>query len=284
MRSANTLLIFVSLLSVTWSGCKQRDEETAFKSDNMSQIAPGIQFTSGTTAIPATYYVAKIDLTHPDMSVFATRAVDKKRTVSSFARLYDCDVAINADFFATSNYSTIGLAKGGGEVWPGSVDNALEGFVGFGLDNRVVFSKPEEVLNPVPEGVYSGVSGRPLIVSDGRPASTKCEHHYCERQPRSAIGLSQDGKTLFFVVVDGNNPSSQGMTTEELGNLMASMGIWQAINLDGGGSSAMFLKSTGGIVNKPSDKNERIVANHIGVCKGTGDDAAQREAFLKGVS
>lgn len=279
MRSAQTLLIFFSLIAGT--GCKQRDDETALKSHNMSQIAPGIQFTSGTTKFSATYYIAKVDLTNPNMSVFATRVVDKKRTVSSFAKLYDCDVAINADFFTSNNYATIGLAKGGGEVWPGSKDTDMEGFIGFSLDNKVVFSKPEEVLNPVPESVYSGVSGRPLIVSDGKAANIKCESHYCERHPRSAIGLSQNNKTLFLAVVDGDTPSSKGMTTEELGDLMASVGTWQAINLDGGGSSAMFLKSTGGIVNKPSDKNERIVANHIGICKGTGDDAAKREAFLK---
>lgn len=281
MRFANTFLICSILILLATTGCKQRDEETAFKGGAMSQIAPGIQFASGTTSIPAMYYVTKIDLARPDMSVFATRAVDKKRTVSSFAKLYDCDVAINADFFAHSNYTTLGLAKGGGEVWPGSADNELEGFVGFSLDNKVVFSKPEEVLIPVPESVYSGVSGRPLLVSEGQKVSTPCEGHFCERHPRTAIGLSQDAKTLYFVVVDGNNPKSQGMTTDELGELMASIGVWQAINLDEGDSTAMFLKSAGGIVNTPSDKNERIVANHIGVCRGTGDDAAKREAFLK---
>lgn len=282
MRIANTYCILLTILaSFAAASCKQRDEETEFKGDRMSQIAPGIQYASGTTTIPATYHVTKIDLNQSDMSIFATRAVDKKRTVSSFSKLYDCDVAINGDFFASSNYATLGLAKGGGEVWPGSADNALEGFIGFSLDNKVVFSKPEEVLTPVPESVYSGISGRPLLVSDGKKVAAPCEGHFCERHPRTAIGISQDTRTLYFVVVDGNSTTSQGMTTSELGELMTSMGIWQAINLDGGGSTTMFLKSAGGIVNMPSDKNERIVANHIGVCRGTGDDAMKREAFLK---
>jgi hypothetical protein len=54
------------------------------------------------------------------------------------------------------------------------------------------------------------------------------------------------------------------MTCTELATLMKGLGAYQAINLDGGGSTTMYLRGSG-IVNKPSDGSERVVANHLAV-------------------
>lgn len=54
-------------------------------------------------------------------------------------------------------------------------------------------------------------------------------------------------------------------TLLELGALMADVGAWQAINLDGGSSSAIHVDAAGRIVNAQSDGNERVVASHLGV-------------------
>ena len=42
-------------------------------------------------------------------------------------------------------------------------------------------------------------------------------------------------------------------------------GVSDAINLDGGGSTALYIEGEGGVVNRPSDRFERVVANHLGV-------------------
>jgi uncharacterized protein (TIGR03382 family) len=84
------------------------------------------------------------------------------------------------------------------------------------------------------------------------------------RNPRTAVGMSKDGKTLIVVVVDGRSSSSVGMTCGELGNLMKGLGAYNALNLDGGGSSAMYLQGTG-IVNTPSDGSERVTGNQFAI-------------------
>ncbi len=58
---------------------------------------------------------------------------------------------------------------------------------------------------------------------------------------RSAMGLSQDNKTLFLLTVDNNaNDNSQGLTVTELADFMrTSLGVWNALNLDGGGSTTL---------------------------------------------
>lgn len=81
-----------------------------------------------------------------------------------------------------------------------------------------------------------------------------------QRAPRTAIGIDDFGN-LILVVVDGRQALSKGLTMLELADLMDSIGAKHAMNLDGGGSSTLFLD--GQVVNKPSDGQERKVSNAI---------------------
>jgi hypothetical protein len=87
--------------------------------------------------------------------------------------------------------------------------------------------------------------------------------HALYRNPRTAIGVSKDGSTLFLLVVDGREGSAQGMTCRESATVLREHGAWNAINLDGGGSSALFIEREGGIVNHTGEL-ERPVVNHLG--------------------
>jgi exopolysaccharide biosynthesis protein len=63
------------------------------------------------------------------------------------------------------------------------------------------------------------------------------------RNPRTAAGISRNGKRLILVVVDGRQKGySDGMTLRELANLMLMLGARDAINLDGGGSSTLLYR------------------------------------------
>src|SRR5574344_1600846 len=82
-----------------------------------------------------------------------------------------------------------------------------------------------------------------------------------ELHPRTGIGFSQDKKTIYQCVVDGRG-ASRGATTLELAQLMRASGAYTAINLDGGGSSCLYLHGKGP-QNKTSDGPERAVSNTI---------------------
>lgn len=90
------------------------------------------------------------------------------------------------------------------------------------------------------------------------------------RHPRSAIGLKPDG-TVLLLTVDGRHENSAGMSLFELTKTMKWLGCTSAINLDGGGSTTLWLADApgNGIVNFPSDnkkwdhEGERKVANVI---------------------
>lgn len=55
------------------------------------------------------------------------------------------------------------------------------------------------------------------------------------------------------------------MTCDETANALRSLGAWDALNLDGGGSSALYIRREHGIVSHCSDGSERPVGNHIGI-------------------
>ncbi|TYK52792.1 phosphodiester glycosidase family protein [Actinomadura decatromicini] len=85
--------------------------------------------------------------------------------------------------------------------------------------------------------------------------------------PRTAAGVSRDGRRVLLVVVDGRSAESAGLTVAELASLLDEVGADDGVNLDGGGSSAVVTRDGDEIDvrNVPSDGNERAVANGIGV-------------------
>ena len=85
------------------------------------------------------------------------------------------------------------------------------------------------------------------------------------RNPRSAIGYTKDNN-LILVAVDGREGASVGMTLMELGRFMKSIGCVAAINLDGGGSTVMYVN--GQVVNRPQMKGGIPLSNAI-VLAGT---------------
>lgn len=107
-------------------------------------------------------------------------------------------------------------------------------------------------------------TGGPMLVYDGqiqRYPEESSEGFLKDTHPRTAIGLSQDGKTVYQVAVDGRWTSDDaakraiGMETWVLAKLMKGLGCYKAFNFDGGGGTAMWVygQADGGIVNHPSD-------------------------------
>jgi hypothetical protein len=106
--------------------------------------------------------------------------------------------------------------------------------------------------------VYSGVGGNLLFLADGEVLESDNQGANL-RNPRTALCHNDD--YIYFVVVDGRADGySIGMTTFELGTFCKDkLGARWGVNLDGGGSSTMWVN--GIIQNHPSDGHERPVAN-----------------------
>jgi len=76
------------------------------------------------------------------------------------------------------------------------------------------------------------------------------------RHPRTGVGISKDGRTVWLLVVDGRQPGlSVGMSLPEMTDFLVDLGAYHAYNLDGGGSSTMVIEDQ--VRNSPSDPQER---------------------------
>lgn len=119
----------------------------------------------------------------------------------------------------------------------------------------MAFSKSEDIVGGVPQLVRNG---KIEITWEQEKASKSFVE---TRHPRTAVAKLKDGKFL-MVTVDGRSLESVGMNLQELAEFLLDIGAVDAMNLDGGGSTTMFLD--GKIVNKPSDKEgERKVSDAI---------------------
>lgn len=103
------------------------------------------------------------------------------------------------------------------------------------------------------KAVENIVGGSPLLMVDGilinDYSPEKSPESFHAKHPRTAVGIKRTGEWV-FVVVDGHiHGFLGGMTTRELARLMLHLGCYQALNLDGGGSSTMVLNDK--IINEP---------------------------------
>ncbi|MFN3872073.1 MAG: phosphodiester glycosidase family protein [Ignavibacterium sp.] len=127
---------------------------------------------------------------------------------------------------------------------------------------KIVFNYSPRLKN-----IKSLTGGWPLLVKDGmnlirrNPSMEGVTENFSEqRHPRSGIGFSADKRTLYLITVDGRQQMSRGMTLLEFADLMINEGIYNGLNLDGGGSTTMVIKDK--VVNNPSDiTGERLVGN-----------------------
>lgn len=237
--------------------------------------------------------VLELDLTRPDLALVTTprdagggMEFVARRTTTYLAETRAL-AAVNASYFLPF----AGGSKGGEDYYPhegqpvnasGAViaDGAVASPVETDLDIRVnaivCFERLALVVadgQVCPAGFRNGVAAGPRLLADGaRRSFAAFDNNYAATpQPRTAIGVSADGKRGWIVVVDGRQAGySEGATLEALTSLFLELGASNAINLDGGGSSTLAMTGADGtpvIVNRPIHTGvpgrERPVANHI---------------------
>jgi hypothetical protein len=119
----------------------------------------------------------------------------------------------------------------------------------------------DEAKKSIPLGpdLY-GVSGRYRLTKDGEIVVPSRTDGFFVRHPRTLVGTTADGQVL-FVTIDGRQTTSVGTTLRETAAVALSLGMTDAVNLDGGGSTTMAV--AGQVVNKPSGGTERSVGDAL---------------------
>ncbi|MBE7022056.1 MAG: phosphodiester glycosidase family protein [Ruminococcaceae bacterium] len=137
------------------------------------------------------------------------------------------------------------------------------------LDDHLNVGDPvtlEVTTLPNFNNLQTAVGGGGMILVDGQVPKS-FSHTISGLQPRSAVGIDKTGKIITLAAVDGRRSEAVGMTQTQLGYLMAELGCYNAMNLDGGGSTLLAAKDENGhsVLNQPSDGYKRPVTNSIGI-------------------
>jgi uncharacterized protein (TIGR03382 family) len=239
----------------------------ASAADNWSDPFPGVQRLHRTTS-SQNINVLVVDLCAAGVRVETTASGERQRTASSFGGLVGAEAVINGDFFSFANYSTNGPAMSAGALWGGG-DHGYVAPAQFGR-NQVALP-PHGRTGGVEAWAEEVVSGHPTLLAAGEVRGNNGDPLCTARHPRTALGFSADKSTLYLAVIDGRATGRAGMTCDEMIALFQELGAADAVNLDGGGSSTMWLQGSG-VVNIPSDGSQRVTANHLAVhATGSGE-------------
>ncbi|MEU4641034.1 phosphodiester glycosidase family protein [Micromonospora sp. NPDC023814] len=112
---------------------------------------------------------------------------------------------------------------------------------------------------PVRPGLF-GVNGRYPLTADGQIVVPAGSGSFFARNPRTIAGTTRDGK-IVLATIDGRQTTSVGTTMDETAAVAQALGMSDAVNLDGGGSTAMAVE--GALVNQPSGSTERAVGDAL---------------------
>ena len=194
---------------------------------------------------------------------------------STSALCLGCDAfaGINGSYFNMQELTPVTFVKDDGFVTGTTTEGEL-----FRTNGAVILN-PEDIrieacdTTAVFEQDWEVLAAGPVLVDEGVSATygedtPGWKGFYGKRHPRSLIGKDADGG-IWMVVVDGRFPGeAEGMTIAELTALVGRLGLVEALNLDGGGSSTLWVLPAG-VINHPCDnglfdhEGQRIVPNAI---------------------
>lgn len=245
----------------------------ALAADTWTTPHPGVELLERveTSSPPQRIFAAYVSLCKDGMRARATKYDERRQRTSKWAESVGAVVAVNGAFFDFNEYNAIGWSIGDGETWPKTSNPTRYTAVGFGTFGRARIFAPTDPFPPAEAIWRDMVPGQPLLLDDGVVVQEACYSHFCERHPRTAIGLTEDQRKAILVTVDGRKAgTAAGMNRIELANLMKKLGAHRAMNFDGGGSTTMWVKGSG-VVNTPSDPSERVVSSHLGFVPAAGE-------------
>ena len=192
------------------------------------------------------------------------------KTAAQFATENDALVAINGGFFDMENGGAWDYIKVANKVVNRTKKATARANAILLIDRKGVEIHPASSIDYENHKARNVLLSGPLLIHQENAAELAANPFNANRHPRSAIAVTSD-KKLLLMVVDGRNRMAEGMNLHELARVLRWLGAKEAMNLDGGGSSTLYVKGTtdNNVVNYPSDNKRfdheglREVANII---------------------
>ncbi|WP_159633576.1 phosphodiester glycosidase family protein [Sphingobacterium composti Ten et al. 2007 non Yoo et al. 2007] len=214
--------------------------------------------------------ILEIDLKKNQKNLGLKALSDSRELTSKLAQEANAIVAINGGFFDMKNGGAVDFIKVENQIVNHTIAKSARANAYFAFDKKsTTISSDSSSIANLPNIMLAG----PMLLAESSRSELAKNAFNDNRHPRTAIGTKNN--KLILITVDGRRSESQGMNLHELTHILKWYGCENAMNLDGGGSTAMYIKSEpeNGIVNYPSDNSkfdhqgERKVSNIIYLTK-----------------
>ena len=238
-------------------------------------VAPGIEHHITSPWQHSRVHLLRIDLRAPGLQLHLSAHEERGRRIDAFSGTPRAAVSLNASFF-DRRYTPRGVTVSDGRAWPELlVTNASPLLACDAALRCAVHFDDTTVIDP---RWAMAVAGTPWLVRNGRMRSdaddATCAALCAREHPRTAAGLAGGGRWLVVVVAEGRRGAVRGITLAQLSAFMAGQGVQDAINLDGGGSSTLWLHGRA-VMNRPDNEPaERPLANALHVFSALPHEAA----------
>lgn len=220
----------------------------------------------------AVAYIAIVDLTYPTIQVHITPEKKEKYLTSTFAIESGSYIAVNGEAGETMDLDAPLGKFTGNWVDDGNVVMMTDGdrrpFMSFTKENQAHYSPAIEVDTVMGPDKHNALWGRWDILLEGQIKGVIFEEQVDKHYARTIMGLDESGETLYLMVVDGKRPDySIGFKYRECAQILSDLGAFNVMACDQGGSSCMYVRQLGGIINRPADSDgyERPVYSHFGI-------------------
>lgn len=199
-------------------------------------------------------FVFEIDLTNPNISIEASTPNNKNvfglQRMTEQAKYEDSPGhkvfgGVNGDFFNLTTGTPQGILYKDSEPIKTTFQDAVCTYFAITKDKRAIVSGQAD-FSELKSSFKEAIGGRVTLIKDGIIVSQTDQ----ALEPRTCIGVTEDNKKVYILAVDGRNFwYSNGMNYLELSKCMKALGAYNAINLDGGGSTTFFVRKTPGFEN-----------------------------------
>lgn len=276
-------LLFLTMVSVSASGQK-RDSLAVVRAPWSTDTIDGLVLKryhfNHKDCLGSNQYICVLEVPVESRYQLAFSYEPRRTPTSEHARKRGAVAAINGSFFDMGQHFPICYlridGKEMGENTPQQSDSIHRKYYQYGSvalrGGRPIIFIPDSARNAersLPD--RNIMTAGPLLVYKGRLMPMRDDKTFVtHRHNRTAIGVKRDG-TVLLVTMDGRMKESEGMSLQDFQRLLRYLGCYDALNMDGGGSTTMYVKNypNGGLVSHPTDngrfdfKGERGVSNCI---------------------
>ncbi|GAB5551144.1 MAG: phosphodiester glycosidase family protein [Saprospiraceae bacterium] len=263
-RATYCLLLMILPILLT----AQKDQlPIKWKDFNKEKIHPGLKWyhLQTSTLYTSEQSINLLQVETNKRSVDLIYQPDTLITTSAYAKAVNAKAAVNAGFFNMKEGGSVTYLKKDGQVLAenqadlksrGSV--VIRGAVVINQNGKTQIETPQTTTNYTQASKVDDVllSG-PLLIENGQSIILDSTKFNLDRHPRTSACTTK-GNRLLLVTIDGRNEQAAGMSLPEMTQFLVALGCKNAINLDGGGSTTMYIegKTSNGIVNYPSDNRQ----------------------------